>query len=233
MKTGPCFRQWLSYRVSKRSSLIIFFRKLINILYIERMLMCPLDGYTWAGLKGFGRVCLAHASPLRATRAPCWGGPDAILSWPILSQEWTSDRTGLFRCSPLRIWNWEAGDPQPPLWDIKWKAWELGRGRGCHRAQCPETRRQPGFEQDSATRGRAAEVRGEGQLPQFLVTSQPQPLSLQAAPHPSVVLPWHPHFHQHCFPWVLLICHQKNLDTILSANPGHWGRPAREFFSSL
>lgn len=25
-----------------------FFRKLINILYMERMLMCPLEGYTWA-----------------------------------------------------------------------------------------------------------------------------------------------------------------------------------------
>lgn len=186
MKTGPCFRQWLSYKVSKRSSLIIFFRKLINIPYTERMLICPLEVYTWADLKGILQGLTSLWFPSESRSNTLRRGPTHhivlinLVSRADVCRNWAPQML-LPENLGLRF-----GDTHLTLWDIRRKAWIWERGCSCHCQQCTETQRKPGFGQDSAVGGRAAEVSDGGQLPQLpqlLVTAWPQPLSVGSITH--------------------------------------------------
>lgn len=114
----------------------------------------------------------------------------------------------------------EVGDIHQPLWDIRGRACELAKGVVVtinNSAQRP--RKSQGAWEENEAGGGVAEVRGERRAATSVPGHclGPAPL-FQAPSHTSVASPSNLHFHQCCFLWVLVTCHQKNLEKTLSTN---------------
>lgn len=166
--------------------------------------------------KRHSAVSVQPTIPLRTTENPAEGPRCHFVLLKLVSRVdiWTNWAPQILFPENLEL---EVEDIHQPLWDSRSKACELGKEVVAVINNSTQRPRESQVLTGEWNRRWSSRGERQGQLPQLLLTAQPQPLC-QAPSHTSDASPSNPRFHQLSFLWVLVTCNQKKLETTLSTN---------------